>query len=95
MTNFMQRISIVFSGVAMIGLAYPAHADTLREKQTEACKGDALRLCALAIPNEKKITHAWSVSRISSAPNVALFLKKAQKHLRHISQNPNNHVLNV
>ncbi|BAI00596.1 hypothetical protein BJI49_06825 [Acetobacter pasteurianus] len=79
MTNFMQRISIVFSGVAMIGLAYPAHADTLREKQTEACKGDALRLCALAIPNEKKITQCMERKQDKLSPKCRAFFKKGTK----------------
>ncbi len=44
-------LSVLAPGV----FSLPARADTAREQQTRACKGDALRLCALAIPNEKKI----------------------------------------
>ncbi|EHH68849.1 hypothetical protein [Gluconobacter morbifer] len=36
-------------------LASGASAAT-REEQKDACQGDALRLCTLAIPNEAKIT---------------------------------------
>ncbi|MGD7070352.1 hypothetical protein [Acetobacter sp. AAB5] len=79
MTNFMRRISMVFSGVAMIGLAYPVHADTLRDKQTEACKGDAVRLCALAIPNEKKITACMERKQDKLSPKCRAFFKKGSK----------------
>lgn len=79
MTHFMRRISMVFSGVAMIGLAYPAHADTLRDKQTEACKGDAVRLCALAIPNEKKITACMERKQDKLSPKCRAFFKKGSK----------------
>ncbi|MFT8419555.1 MAG: hypothetical protein ABF636_12110 [Acetobacter sp.] len=49
-------LSALVLGVGVMGvLSLPAQADTAREQQTKACKGDALRLCALAIPNEKKI----------------------------------------
>ncbi|ASL41342.1 MULTISPECIES: hypothetical protein [Acetobacter] len=79
MTHFMRRISMVFSGVAMIGLAYPVHADTLRDKQTEACKGDAVRLCALAIPNEKKITACMERKQDKLSPKCRAFFKKGSK----------------
>ncbi|RCL07925.1 hypothetical protein [Acetobacter ascendens] len=79
MTHFMRRISIMLSSVAMIGLAYPAHADALREKQTEACKGDALRLCALAIPNEKKITKCMERKQDQLSPKCRAFFKKGSK----------------
>ncbi|MFS8367265.1 hypothetical protein ACJRO0_07190 [Acetobacter oryzifermentans] len=79
MIHFMRRISMVFSGVAMIGLAYPAHADTLRDKQTEACKGDAVRLCALAIPNEKKITACMERKQDKLSPKCRAFFKKGSK----------------
>ena len=50
----MIRYCTAFAGPSL-ALTYGASAAT-REEQTKACKGDALRLCALAIPNEAKIT---------------------------------------
>lgn len=50
----MIRYCIALAGLAFT-LTQGASAAT-REEQTKACKGDALRLCALAIPNEAKIT---------------------------------------
>ena len=50
----MIRYCIALAGLTF-ALTQGASAAT-REEQTQACKGDALRLCALAIPNEAKIT---------------------------------------
>lgn len=46
-----------FFAVASISLSMSsmAHAAT-RDEQTQACRGDALRLCSSEIPNEDKIT---------------------------------------
>lgn len=45
--------------IAVIGLTFAltqgAYAAT-RDEQKQACQGDAIRLCTLAIPNEAKIT---------------------------------------
>ncbi|MBS1076490.1 hypothetical protein JK217_01790 [Gluconobacter kondonii] len=50
----MIRYCIALAGLSL-ALTHGASAAT-REEQTKACRGDALRLCALAIPNEAKIT---------------------------------------
>lgn len=50
----MIRYFITLTGLAF-ALTQAAPAAT-RKEQTQACKGDALRLCTLAIPNEAKIT---------------------------------------
>lgn len=50
----MIRYFIALTGLTF-ALTQAAPAAT-REEQTQACKGDALRLCTLAIPNEAKIT---------------------------------------
>lgn len=39
-----------------------------REEQTEACKGDALKFCALSIPNEKKIASCLQAKRDKLSP---------------------------
>lgn len=55
--TFRAALSALVLGGGVLAVAgLPALADTTREQQTKACKGDALRLCALAIPNERKIT---------------------------------------
>lgn len=79
MNNYIWRACVMLSGVIVIGVASPAHADTLREKQTEACKGDALRLCALAIPNEKKITQCMERKQDKLSPKCRAFFKKDPK----------------
>ncbi|MCH4090804.1 hypothetical protein [Acetobacter sp.] len=39
-----------------------------REEQTAACKGDALKLCAFSIPNEKKIAACLQAKRDRLSP---------------------------
>ena len=55
--RFACTLGLAVGAAALFSTLAPAHAedDSLRQKQTQACKGDALKLCALAIPNEKKI----------------------------------------
>ncbi|WP_194259632.1 hypothetical protein [Gluconobacter vitians] len=50
----MIRYFIALTGLAF-ALTQGASAAT-REQQKQACQGDAIRLCTLAIPNEAKIT---------------------------------------
>ena len=45
----------------------PVFAAT-REEQTAACKGDALKFCALSIPNEKKIAACLQSKRDKLSP---------------------------
>ncbi|WP_230975611.1 hypothetical protein [Acetobacter garciniae] len=60
----------VVVGLAACGLGPvgPAHAQTERERQTQACRGDAVRLCTLAIPNEEKITRCMERKRDQLSP---------------------------
>ncbi len=54
--------------------AFP-YADTERDRQTKACKGDALRLCALAIPNEKKIAACMARKKEKLSPACREYFK--------------------
>lgn len=55
-------------GAAFLATSTMAHAKTQRQQQTEACKGDALKLCALAIPNEEKITKCMEKKKEKLSP---------------------------
>ncbi|MFT8719417.1 MAG: hypothetical protein ABF824_08520 [Acetobacter sp.] len=70
---------------AVVGLSIlatfsaPLHAAT-REEQTAACKGDALKLCMLAIPNEQKIAACLQSKRDKLSPACkAMFPEKKTK----------------
>lgn len=80
--KFLRMLCLAAGGAALIGTLTPAQAeDDLRRKQTEACKGDALRLCALYIPNEKKITACMERKKDKLSPQCRAFFDKpaAQK----------------
>lgn len=61
-------VSVFACGVVFVVASLPAWADTERDRQTKACKGDALRLCALAIPNEKKIAACMARKKEKLSP---------------------------
>ncbi|MBB2205519.1 hypothetical protein HLH27_10880 [Gluconacetobacter takamatsuzukensis] len=48
------RALSTLSALALLSLG-AAHAAT-REEQSAACRGDAIKLCTFAIPNEDKVT---------------------------------------
>ncbi|WP_338333371.1 hypothetical protein [Acetobacter sp. LMG 32666] len=77
--GFARTTRLVLSALALgAGLAaagLPAWADTEREQQTKACKGDALRLCALAIPNEKKIAACMARKKDKLSPACRVYFK--------------------
>lgn len=66
--------------LALAAVSQPAFADTAREQQTKACKGDALRLCALAIPNEKKITACMERKKDKLSPACRVYFKATPAH---------------
>lgn len=75
--KFLRTLCLAAGGAALIGTLAPAHAeDDLRKKQTAACKGDALKLCALAIPNEKKITSCMERKKDKLSPQCRAFFDK-------------------
>lgn len=59
----------------LMAAGLPARADTAREQQTKACKGDALRLCAFAIPNEKRITACMERKKDKLSPACRAYFK--------------------
>ncbi|NHO19787.1 hypothetical protein GOB90_12540 [Acetobacter oeni] len=71
----------------MIGLTaaladtHGARADTARQEQTAACKGDAVKLCTFYIPNEKKIAACLASKRDKLTPACKAYfpVKKASK----------------
>ena len=64
---------------ALVAFSFPLHAAT-REEQTAACKGDALKLCMLAIPNEQKIAACLESKRDKLSPACkAMFPEKKTK----------------
>ena len=72
--KFLRTLCLAAGGAALLGTLTPAHAeDSLRQQQTEACKGDALKLCALAIPNEKKITACMERKKDKLSPKCRAF----------------------
>ena len=72
-TSFV--VSVFVCGVVFLAAALPARADTERAQQTRACKGDALRLCALAIPNEKKIAACMARKKEKLSPACREYFK--------------------
>nr|WP_298798593.1 hypothetical protein [uncultured Acetobacter sp.] len=75
--KFLRTFALAAGGAALLSTLAPAHAaDTLRQKQTAACKGDALKLCALAIPNEKKITSCMERKKDKLSPQCRAFFDK-------------------
>lgn len=65
----------IFAAVSFGVAGLPARADTAREQQTKACKGDALRLCAFAIPNEKRITACMDRKKDKLSPACRVYFK--------------------
>ncbi|WP_242010516.1 hypothetical protein [Acetobacter musti] len=74
-------IFCVLTGLAAFAAPGPAIADTAREQQTAACKGDALKLCTLSIPNEKKIASCLQSKRDKLSPACKAYFpeKKSSK----------------
>ena len=54
-----------------------ANAQDLRERQTEACMGDALRLCSDAVPDEGRVTACMSAKRAQLNPGCRAFFTDA------------------
>ncbi|GAN70525.1 hypothetical protein ASY01nite_06520 [Acetobacter syzygii] len=79
--RFVRTTFLALSALALGVANLPAaHADTAREQQTKACKGDALRLCALAIPNEKKITACMERKKDKLSPACRVYFKDTPAH---------------
>ncbi|GAL97741.1 hypothetical protein FOH24_01085 [Acetobacter tropicalis] len=70
------KFCLALSATAAVGLMAPAHAETTREKQTAACKGDAIKLCGLFIPNEEKITACMQKKKDKLSPKCRAFFDK-------------------
>jgi hypothetical protein len=68
-------LSAFACALTLMAAGLPARADTAREQQTRACKGDALRLCALAIPNEQKITACMERKKDKLSPACRAYFK--------------------
>lgn len=85
MTVSRQKKTILYALLVACGLAgtaFSASAAT-REEQTAACKGDALKFCTLAIPNEKKIASCLAAKRDRISPACrAFFPAKKDQHGR-------------
>ncbi len=65
----MKRLSCISMIMVFGTLSSNGFAEDLREKQSSACMGDALRLCSQFIPSEERITSCMEASRsqLSSA----------------------------
>lgn len=77
----MRSIPVV-GGIMLsaIMLAAPVHGAT-REEQMAACRGDAVRLCTFAIPNEAKITACMKKKIDKLSPRCrAMFSPEAKAH---------------
>lgn len=75
----VQPLCVAIIGIACVATSGMAHADSLRAQQTAACKGDAVKLCALAIPNEEKITKCMEKKKERLSPKCrAVFDKGTQ-----------------
>ncbi|CEF40569.1 hypothetical protein [Acetobacter senegalensis] len=74
--SVFQKMCLVLSATALVGVMTPAHAESEREKQTAACKGDAIKLCGLYIPNENKITACMEKKKDKLSPKCRAFFDK-------------------
>ncbi len=54
-----------------------ANAQDLRERQTEACMSDALRLCSDAVPDEGRVTACMNAKRAELNPGCRAFFTDA------------------
>ncbi|OUI98619.1 hypothetical protein HK15_13425 [Acetobacter orientalis] len=75
----IKPLCLVVMGVACLATSTLARADSLREQQTAACKGDAVKLCTLAIPNEEKITKCMEKKKDKLSPKCRAFFDKGLK----------------
>ncbi len=66
-------ILVAISALAAAG----ANAQYLRERQTEACMGDALRLCSDAVPDEGRVTACMEAKRAQLNPGCRAFFTDA------------------
>lgn len=56
MRRILLPVSCCVAALASLGpWSWPATAAPTREEQSAACRGDAIKLCAFAIPNESKV----------------------------------------
>jgi hypothetical protein len=62
-----------FSVLATAG----ASAQDLRQRETEACMGDAFRLCSDAVPDEARVTACMSAKRAQLNPSCRAFFTDA------------------
>jgi hypothetical protein len=70
--------SYLFAIVAIGALAAAgANAQDLRERQTEACMGDALRLCSYAVPDEGRVAACMNAKRAELNPGCRAFFTDA------------------
>lgn len=83
----LHQVCLALSVVTLLGVSVAAHAETEREKQTAACKGDAVKLCALYIPNEAKITACMEKKKEKLSPKCRAFFDKGSKQKKTPSKN--------
>jgi hypothetical protein len=62
-----------FAALAAVG----TRADDLRERQTQACMGDALRLCGDAVPDEGRVSACMNAKRAELNPGCRVFFTDA------------------
>lgn len=77
--TILRNLCLMSCGMVMLSITGVAQADSLREQQTAACKGDAVKLCALAIPNEEKITKCMEKKKEKLSPKCRAFFDKGMK----------------
>ncbi|AOX21061.1 hypothetical protein [Kozakia baliensis] len=68
--------------LAALIMAGGSHAAT-REEQSAACRGDAIRLCTFAIPNEAKITECMKKKIDQLSPRCRAMFKPANAKQGH------------
>lgn len=73
----VRSVGALAAVMGLLATVSPAQADdSLRAKQTAACKGDAVKLCTFAIPNEEKITRCMEKKKDKLSPKCRAFFDK-------------------
>ncbi len=70
----VKQNGFLFAIVALSALGVAgANADELRERQTQACMNDAMRLCSAYIPDETRISACMEAKRADLTPGCRAF----------------------
>ncbi len=73
----LTKVYLFTFGVLGVLLMAGASAQDMRERQTEACMGDAFRLCGDAIPDEGRIEACMNAKRAELNPGCRAYFTDA------------------